>query len=130
MTVEPKFVPSNSAYITINTDINMNIRLVDCVGYVIPSSKGYLNEDGSPRLVSTPWKTDPIPFEEAALLGTKKVIENHSHIGTHFFRGRNSCERYLWGCRFDICRTETERYEENILCSSVSAFGLHGFGRV
>lgn len=81
MTVEPKFVPSNSAYITINTDINMNIRLVDCVGYVIPSSKGYLNEDGSPRLVSTPWKTDPIPFEEAALLGTKKVIENHSHIG-------------------------------------------------
>ena len=81
MTVEPKFVPSNSAFITINSDINMNIRLVDCVGYVIPTAKGYLNEDGTPRLVSTPWKTEPISFEEAALLGTKKVIENHSHIG-------------------------------------------------
>lgn len=81
MTVEPKFVPSNSAYISIDGDINMNIRLVDCVGYVIESAKGYLNEDGSPRLVKTPWKTDAIPFEEAAYLGTKKVIENHSHIG-------------------------------------------------
>lgn len=81
MTVEPKFVPSNSAYIEIGGDINMNIRLVDCVGYVIPEAKGFLNEDGSPRLVKTPWKTDPIPFIEAASLGTKKVIENHSHIG-------------------------------------------------
>ncbi len=81
MTVEPKFVPSNTAYITLESEINLNVRLVDCVGYVIPSSKGYLNENGEPRLVKTPWKSEEIPFEEAAFLGTKKVIENHSHIG-------------------------------------------------
>ena len=81
MTVEPKFVPSNTAYISLESDINLNVRLVDCVGYVIPSAKGYLNENGEPRLVKTPWKSEEIPFEEAAYLGTKKVIENHSHIG-------------------------------------------------
>ena len=81
MTVEPKFVPSNTAYITIESDINLNVRLVDCVGYVIPSSKGYLNDEGEPRLVKTPWKNEEIAFAEAAELGTKKVIENHSHIG-------------------------------------------------
>lgn len=81
MTVEPKFVPSNPVNISVDEEINLNIRLVDCVGYVIPSSKGYINEDGSPRLVKTPWKTENIPFEEAATIGTKKVIENHSHIG-------------------------------------------------
>ena len=81
MTVEPKFVPSSPVYISVDEDININIRLVDCVGYVIPSSKGYINEDGSPRLVKTPWKVEDIPFLEAATLGTQKVIENHSHIG-------------------------------------------------
>lgn len=81
MTVEPKFVPSNPVYISVDDDMNLNVRLVDCVGYVIPSSKGYVNDDGSPRLVQTPWKVESIPFEEAATLGTKKVIGNHSHIG-------------------------------------------------
>ena len=81
MTVEPKFVPSNPVYINIDNDICLNVRLVDCVGYIIPSAKGYVNEDGTPRLVQTPWKVESIPFEEAANLGTKKVIENHSHIG-------------------------------------------------
>ena len=81
MTVEPKFVPSNPVYINIENDVCLNVRLVDCVGYIIPSAKGYINEDGSPRLVQTPWKSESIPFEEAANLGTKKVIENHSHIG-------------------------------------------------
>ncbi len=81
MTVEPKFVPSNPININVGEDLNLNIRLVDCVGYVIPSAKGYLLEDGSPRLVKTPWKEEEIPFQEAANLGTKKVIENHSHIG-------------------------------------------------
>ncbi len=81
MTVEPKFVPSSPVYISVDEEINLNVRLVDCVGYIIPSSKGYINEDGSPRLVKTPWKVESIPFEEAATLGTKKVIENHSHIG-------------------------------------------------
>ena len=81
MTVEPKFVPSNPVYISVNEEVNLNVRLVDCVGYIIPSAKGYVNEDGTPRLVNTPWKGEAIPFEEAATLGTQKVIENHSHIG-------------------------------------------------
>lgn len=81
MTVEPKFVPSNNMNITIEENVTLNIRLVDCVGYVIDSAKGYLNEDGSNRLVQTPWFSEPIPFNDAAGLGTRKVIEAHSNIG-------------------------------------------------
>lgn len=81
MTVEPKFVPSNNVYITVENELNLGVRLVDCVGYVIPQAKGYVDEDGKPRIVKTPWFSDDIPFEEAASIGTKKVIENHSNIG-------------------------------------------------
>ncbi len=81
MTVEPKFIPSNTVKITIDNDISFQMRLVDCVGYVIPSAKGYLNEDGTTRLVQTPWFSDAIPFEDAAKLGTEKVIESHANIG-------------------------------------------------
>ncbi len=81
MTVEPKFIPSNLVRITIDQDVNFQIRLVDCVGHVIPSAKGYKNEDGSSRLVQTPWFSEAIPFEDAAKLGTDKVIEAHSNIG-------------------------------------------------
>lgn len=81
MTVEPKFVPSEHMTLTIDEDVNLSIRLVDCVGYIIPSALGYLNDDGSSRLVKTPWFSEEIPFDEAAKLGTKKVIEAHSHIG-------------------------------------------------
>lgn len=81
MTVEPKFVPTLNTTININDDLAMKVRLVDCVGYVIPSSKGYLNEDGTKRQVQTPWHSETIPFEEAAAIGTKKVIESHSNIG-------------------------------------------------
>lgn len=81
MTVEPKFIPSNTVKITIEEDISFQMRLVDCVGYIIPSAKGYLNEDGTTRLVQTPWFSDTIPFEDAAKLGTEKVIESHSNIG-------------------------------------------------
>lgn len=81
MTVEPKFVPTLNTTINIDNDLSLKIRLVDCVGYVIPSAKGYLNEDGTKRQVQTPWFSDMIPFEEAAELGTKKVIEAHSNIG-------------------------------------------------
>lgn len=80
-TVEPKFIPSNNMNIRIDDSLNINIRLVDCVGYIINSAKGYLNEDGTNRLVQTPWFTEAIPFNEAAGLGTKKVIEAHSNIG-------------------------------------------------
>lgn len=81
MTVEPKFIPSNNIKITISDDVNFYVRLVDCVGYVIPSAKGYQNEDGSSRTVQTPWSNEEMPFEEAACLGTKKVIESHTNIG-------------------------------------------------
>ncbi len=79
MTTEPKFVPSNGAKIKID-NFYANIRLVDCVGYVIPSAKGYEDENG-PRLVRTPWYDEAIPFVEAAEIGTEKVIKDHSTIG-------------------------------------------------
>lgn len=81
MTVEPKFVPSDTMKVTVDNDISFNARLVDCVGYVIPSATGYLNEDGTSRMVQTPWFSEDIPFNEAASLGTKKVIESHANIG-------------------------------------------------
>ena len=79
MTTEPKFVPSNAAKIKID-NFTTNIRLVDCVGYIIPGCKGYEDENG-PRLVKTPWYQENIPFEEAAEIGTEKVIKDHSSIG-------------------------------------------------
>lgn len=79
MTMEPKFVPSSAAKIMID-DFYANIRLVDCVGYVIPNAKGYEDENG-PRLVKTPWYDEEIPFIEAAEVGTEKVIKDHSTIG-------------------------------------------------
>ena len=79
MTTEPKFVPSNIAKIKVD-DFETNIRLVDCVGYVIDGAKGYEDENG-PRMVRTPWFDDEIPFIEAAEIGTEKVIRDHSTIG-------------------------------------------------
>ncbi|MFA5407701.1 MAG: stage IV sporulation protein A [Bacilli bacterium] len=79
MTTEPKFVPSNAAKINIDS-FSANIRLVDCVGYVIPAAKGYEDENG-PRMVRTPWYDEEIPFVEAAEIGTEKVIRDHSTIG-------------------------------------------------
>lgn len=79
MTIEPKFVPSNAATIQIE-DFSANIRLIDCVGYVIDAAKGYEDENG-PRMVRTPWYDEEIPFVEAAEIGTEKVIRDHSTIG-------------------------------------------------
>lgn len=79
MTIEPKFVPNNIAKIKID-DMTCNMRLVDCVGYVIEDAKGYEDENG-PRMVKTPWYKDEIPFIEAAEIGTEKVIRDHSTIG-------------------------------------------------
>ena len=79
MTTEPKFVPSNGAKIKID-DFTTDVRLVDCVGYVIDGAKGYEDENG-PRMVHTPWYEEPIPFIEAAEIGTEKVIKDHSSIG-------------------------------------------------
>ena len=79
MTIEPKFVPNNIAEIKID-DLSCNMRLVDCVGYVIENAKGYEDENG-PRMVKTPWYSEEIPFVEAAEIGTEKVIRDHSTIG-------------------------------------------------
>jgi len=79
MTTEPKFVPSNAATIKIE-EFTANVRLVDCVGYVIPGAKGY-EDDNGPRMVRTPWYDEEIPFVEAAEIGTGKVIKDHSSIG-------------------------------------------------
>ena len=80
MTTEPKFVPDEAIAITVNDHINLRVRLVDCVGYTVPGASGYEDDEG-PRMVSTPWFDYDIPFEEAAELGTRKVITDHSTIG-------------------------------------------------
>ena len=80
MTTEPKFVPNEAVEITINEKLKLKTRLVDCVGYLVPNSLGYLEND-KPRMVKTPWSDSEIPFEQAAEIGTKKVIEEHSTVG-------------------------------------------------
>ena len=79
MTTEPKFVPNVASKVQID-DFSCNIRLIDCVGYVIPEAKGYEDENG-PRMVKCPWYDEEIPFIEAAEIGTEKVIRDHSSIG-------------------------------------------------
>ena len=79
MTTEPKFVPNNAATIKID-DFSCNIRMIDCVGYVIDKAIGAEDENG-PRMVKTPWYNEEIPFIEAAEVGTEKVIKDHSTIG-------------------------------------------------
>ena len=80
MTTEPKFVPNEAVEITIGNNIKLRTRLVDCVGYLVNNAIGYL-EDDVPRMVKTPWSDEEMPFEQAAEIGTKKVIEEHSTIG-------------------------------------------------
>ena len=80
MTTEPKFIPNEAVEITIGDNLKFKTRLVDCVGYLVNNAIGYL-EDDMPRMVKTPWSTEEIPFEQAAEIGTKKVIQEHSTIG-------------------------------------------------
>lgn len=80
MTTEPKFVPNEAIDITIGENLKLKTRLVDCVGYLVNNAIGYL-EDDMPRMVKTPWSEEEIPFETAAEIGTRKVIQEHSTIG-------------------------------------------------
>lgn len=80
MTTEPKFVPNEAIDITIGENLKLKTRLVDCVGYLVDNAIGYL-EDDVPRMVRTPWSDDEMPFETAAEIGTRKVIQEHSTIG-------------------------------------------------
>ena len=80
MTTEPKFIPNEAVEIALNNNLKFKTRLVDCVGYLVDNAIGYL-EDDMPRMVKTPWSDEEMPFETAAEIGTKKVIEEHSTIG-------------------------------------------------
>ena len=80
MTTQPKFVPANGVKVTFKNKMSANVRLVDCVGYLVDGVSGH-EEDGKPRLVKTPWSIEDIPFEKAAEIGTKKVITEYCTIG-------------------------------------------------
>ncbi len=80
MTTEPKFIPEEAVQITLDDAAAMKVRMIDCVGYIVPSSMGYIEND-QPRMVVTPWFDREIPFNMAAEIGTQKVINEHSTIG-------------------------------------------------
>jgi len=80
MTTEPKFIPEEAIELSMQDNIHFRVRLIDCVGYIVPSSVGYI-EDEQPRMVRTPWFEEEIPFNMAAEIGTEKVITEHSTIG-------------------------------------------------
>lgn len=80
MTVEPKFIPDESVRIDIRDNLSLNVRLVDCTGYPVPGAQGYMDGD-APRMVRTLWFDEPVPFVEAAEVGTEKVIMDHATIG-------------------------------------------------
>ena len=80
MTTEPKFVPAHAAKISVREGAEASVRLVDCVGFAVEGAGGF-EEDGGPRQIKTPWSDSPMPFEQAAALGTEKVIRDHSTIG-------------------------------------------------
>jgi len=80
MTTEPKFIPNEAVEITLSDNARFNVRMIDCVGYIIDSALGYI-EDNAPRMVKTPWSETEIPFAQAAETGTHKVICEHSTIG-------------------------------------------------
>ena len=79
MTTEPKFVPNEAIEVSFD-DVKFNMRMIDCVGYLVNNALGHIEGD-TPRMVNTPWFENQIPFEEAAEIGTRKVIEEHSTIG-------------------------------------------------
>jgi len=80
MTTEPKFVPNEAVEISLDDVATFKVRMIDCVGYLVPSASGHLDDD-MPRMISTPWSDEKMPFAQAAEMGTKKVITDHSTIG-------------------------------------------------
>lgn len=80
MTTEPKFVPDEAVRVTLDQNAHFNVKMIDCVGYIVPDAIG-VTEDGKPRMVLTPWSDEEMPFDKAAEIGTKKVIAEHSNIG-------------------------------------------------
>ncbi len=80
MTTEPKFIPEEAVPVVLDNNAQMRVRMIDCVGYLIPEAMGAI-ENGQPRMVRTPWREEAMPFAEAAEMGTHKVITEHSTIG-------------------------------------------------
>lgn len=105
MTTEPKFVPEEAVKIAVDDGVDMNVRLIDCVGYIVPSAIGYI-ENEVPRMVATPWFDEPVPFNMAAEVGTRKVITEHSTIGVVVTTD---------GSITDIPRDEYAQAEERII---------------
>lgn len=99
MTTQPRFIPNEAVKINLENNVEMNVRMVDCVGYMVEGAMGF-EENKKPRLVKTPWSEQDMPFEEAAELGTKKVIVDHSTIGV------------VMTTDGSICELERESYEE------------------
>ncbi len=105
MTTEPKFIPEEAVRVELPENACLNVRLIDCVGFIVPSSLGYIEED-KPRMVKTPWYEEEIPFNMAAEIGTQKVITEHSTIGLLVTTD---------GTISDIPRYEYEEAEERVV---------------
>ena len=105
MTTEPKFIPEDAVQIQIGGKAHLKVRLVDCVGFVVPSAIGYI-EDEVPRMVRTPWSEEELPFHTAAEIGTKKVISEHSTVGLVVTTD---------GSITDIPRSEYELAEQRVI---------------
>ena len=105
MTTEPKFIPEEAVNITLEGGASFNVRMIDCVGYIIPSAIGYI-ENEAPRMVVTPWFDTEVPFNMAAEVGTQKVITEHSTIGLVVTTD---------GSITDLPREEYEECEERII---------------
>ena len=105
MTTEPKFIPEQAVTVHIDDTATFSVRMIDCVGYIVPSALGYI-ENEMPRMIRTPWYDEPIPFNMAAELGTKKVITEHSTIGLVVTTD---------GSIGDIPREEYEEAEERVI---------------
>lgn len=105
MTTEPKFIPEEAVRVELPDNASLNVRLIDCVGFIVPSSLGYVEEE-KPRMVKTPWYEHEIPFNMAAEIGTQKVITEHSTIGLLITTD---------GSISDIPRDEYEEAEERVV---------------
>lgn len=105
MTTEPKFIPEDAVEISLGNQARMKVRMIDCVGYIVPSALGYIEGD-APRMVKTPWFEDEVPFNMAAEVGTRKVITEHSTIGLVITTD---------GSISDIPREEYESAEERVI---------------
>lgn len=105
MTTEPKFIPEEAVEVSLGDGASFNVRMIDCVGYIVPSSLGYI-ENEAPRMVMTSWFDEEIPFNMAAEIGTQKVITDHSTIGLVITTD---------GTISDIPRNEYEECEERVI---------------